>query len=168
MEKKKEMNFENSKMNELKEKCRYFNLKMTGKRENLVNRLKKFHFLQTYTLFRDMDNFTSYKSIANNRIVTFLKVIQVEKDSNLYKTFNTFTFYDQKKYFIVWDSKKEKFIKKMSLTKKIVEFTREDLHFLKSIHLDFEIPPQLSGEALCSRNPIDESDDEDEVYCDFE
>ena len=59
----------------------------------------------------------------------------------------------------------------MSFQKKLFEFTRDDIHILKSLHLPYEIPPVLCGESLCSREPMnddDDDDDEDEIYCDFE
>ena len=164
------MDYSRLKMNELKEKCKSMNLKMTGKREELTNRIKKLTFLESLNIFEDSDNshiFTSYKKSSTNSISSSIK-IQCEK-SGICKTFNSIPLENNKKFFLLWDVKKKKFVKKMSFQKKIFDFTREDIIILKLINLPYEIPTILSGETLCYRNPVDEmSDDENEIYCDFE
>ncbi len=166
--------FDILKMSQLKEECKNLNLKMTGKREDLVNRIMTKKFLQNKNFFEEGTNtkyiFTSYNQKSSNRIQATIKIQSLD-DGVLYKTFNSFLMENDKKHYLIWHMKKKKFVKKMSFQKKLFEFTRDDIHILKSLNLPYEIPPVLYGESLCSREPMnddDADDDEDEIYCDFE
>ena len=70
--------FDILKMSELKEECKNLNLKMTGKREDLVNRIMTKRFLQNKNFFEEGTNtkyiFTSYNQKSSNRIQATIKI----------------------------------------------------------------------------------------------
>ena len=146
-------------LTQLKKECAKRNLKMVGKKNDLLQRIK-IHELQR--LFRATDKF----SCASD---------------NSYKMKQSLTFYphDQnkdwivsdihignKKYQLVAEKKTQLVIGKVDKHNKFYLLNREDLHRCRCMNLMYKIPTVLDtrDEPIKKRNTIEEDEDEDDIY----
>lgn len=143
----------NYKLGDLKEMCRGMKLKMTGKKEDLILRIKK-HFFFSRHKITDKDCVFS-KGAEKYLIKDSEKFIL--RENNLYQSLTSFN-----KHYFLYDCIKKVIVKKVNSRRDdiILDLTRDDIQFLKSINLDYEVPVVLSGEPTRFRD-VSQLEEED-------
>jgi len=152
------------KMNQLKEFCKKCNLKMTGKRDEILMRIRKYNFHQ--------------KLLNNDKNKKNIEMIPHETEENLCQLRGIYEIEVQnektmqiqkKKYNFIWDKNKNKVIQKQDCRSgKLSDLTREDIYDLKSKNIDFEIPEMLKGDAIVTRKRDVEENDFEFEDCELE
>lgn len=148
-------NFENMKLHELKSQCRQFKLKMTGKKDDLVNRIQKFLF---FVRKKIKDKYTIFgKGSEKCKMKESEKFIPSDNVKDMYQSLTSF-----QKYYFLFDPNKQAITKKIHCRKEqISELTREDIQYLECINLPYEIPILLLGEPNRYRDISKEENEED-------
>lgn len=149
------MNFEKMKLNELKAHCREFKLKMTGKKDDLISRIKKFYFFVRNKI-KDQHTHVS-KGSEKYKMKESVKFLLNEK--GMYQALTLF----QKHYFI-YDPHKKAVTKKINMKEKLCDLTREDIDYLKCVAISFDLPNVLEGEPNRQRSIVE--DEEDDLFLD--
>jgi len=153
---------EQMKLAQLKEECRKMKLKMTGKRDDLLNRIRKCHFFKRQRR-SDKQVVLNSNEMKKYNMKDSEKMVPCEMNPEYYQTLTSFD-----KHYFLWDTTKNAITKKMSSrTGKIEELTRNDIDYLKMVNLLYEIPVVLRGEATRTRNKIELEEEDDDLYDDI-
>ena len=140
-------------LSSLKEKCKSLQLKMTGSRTNLSNRIKKSAFFSRIQKNEEAWVDENKKLIAKRE----QKFVPSEYGGDLFQSM----FTDEDRSFFLFDRSKEKITKKIYKGHSICDLNQKDIGFLKILNLPYEIPIVLKGEIIAQRNKSQEDDDFD-------
>jgi hypothetical protein len=143
----------NYKLGDLKEMCRGMKLKMTGKKEDLILRIKKHFFFSRHKI---TDKNCVFSKGAEKYLMKDSEKF-ILRENNLYQSLTSFD-----KHYFLYDCIKKVIVKKVNSRRDdiILDLTRDDIQFLKSINLDYEVPVVLSGEPTRFRD-VSQLEEED-------
>lgn len=143
----------NYKLGDLKEMCRGMKLKMTGKKEDLILRINKHFFFSRHKI---TDKNCVFSKGAEKYLMKDSEKF-ILRENNLYQSLTSFD-----KHYFLYDCIKKIIVKKVNSRRDdiILDLTRDDIHFLKSINLDYEVPVVLSGEPTRFRD-VSQLEEED-------
>lgn len=154
---KEECPYKKLTLTKLKEICREKKIKMSGKKPDLLSRLRRFDFLSrlkksenmkdVYSDHKDMLILNKYVFLYNEEIKEYLSVLS----------------FDGYKFII--NIKTRNVDKKINMiTNEISSLSREDVHYCNLKRLPVLIPIVLTGEPLKKRSVDLEEDEEDIFY----